>query len=43
MFKKHQVMLSSVVATILLFVATTNVHTFKWFILFEPETPEVLK
>lgn len=43
MFKKYSYMASSILAAVLFFVATTNVHTFKWGILFEPEVPELLK
>lgn len=34
---------SSCLATVLVLIAQTSVHTFKWAILFEPEVPESLR
>lgn len=43
MFKKMQLMALSTMAIMLTFIATANVSSFKWFIVYEPEVPECLK
>jgi len=43
MFRKIQLMALSAMAIMLTFIATANVSSFKWFIIYEPELPECLK
>jgi cyclic lactone autoinducer peptide len=43
MFRKIQLMALSSMAIMLTFIATANVSSFKWFIIYEPEVPECLK
>jgi cyclic lactone autoinducer peptide len=43
MFRKIQLMALSTMAIMLTFIATANVSSFKWFIIYEPEVPEGLK
>lgn len=43
MFKKLQTIALSTMAMLLFFVATANVSSFKWFMIYEPNVPESLK
>lgn len=43
MMRKLLVMGSSLFATALVFIAQTNVDSFKWLILYEPDIPESLR
>jgi len=41
--RKLLVLGSSLFATALAFIAQTNVNSFKWLILYEPEIPESMR
>ena len=43
MFRKIQFVALSSMAVVLTFIATTNLSSFKLFMIYEPEIPESLK
>jgi|LSQX01.2.fsa_nt_gb cyclic lactone autoinducer peptide len=43
MMRKLLILGSSLLTTTLVFIAQTNVNSFKWLILYEPEIPESMR
>lgn len=43
MMNKLTVLSTSLLAAVLVFIAQTNVHSLKWFILYEPAIPESMR
>lgn len=43
MMRRLLVLGSSCFAAVLVFIAQTNAHSFKWFIIYEPDVPDSLR
>ncbi|CFW97756.1 Staphylococcal AgrD [Syntrophomonas zehnderi OL-4] len=43
MMRRLLVLGSSCFAAVLVFVAQTSAHSYKWFLLYEPDIPESLR